>query len=75
MGRSSKTPSPSPTPQLKSPTPQLNKAPPTASGTDPLWDHNPRTWLTDIALLLLLAFGFALITWWRLLKMGPVKRR
>jgi ABC transport system ATP-binding/permease protein len=75
VGRSSKTPSPSPTPQLKSPTPQLNKAPPTASGTDPLWDHNPRTWLTDIALLLLLAFGFALITWWRLLKMGPVKRR
>jgi hypothetical protein len=25
--------------------------------------------------LLLLAAGFAVITWWRLLKMGPVKRR
>jgi ABC-type multidrug transport system ATPase subunit len=46
-----------------------------AAGTDPLWDHNALTWLTDMAVLLLLAFGFALITWWRLLKMGPIKRR
>jgi ABC-type multidrug transport system ATPase subunit len=46
-----------------------------SSGTDPVWDHNARTWLTDMAFLLLLAFGFALLTWWRLVKMGPVKRR
>jgi ABC transport system ATP-binding/permease protein len=64
----SKTPSPSASPDT-----QAVKT--SAAGTDPLWDHNARTWLTDMAALLLLAFGFALITWWRLLKMGPVKRR
>jgi ABC transport system ATP-binding/permease protein len=45
------------------------------TATDPLWDHNARTWLTDIALLLVLALGFAVLTWWRLIKMGPIKRR
>jgi ABC-2 type transporter len=45
------------------------------TASDPLWDHNARTWLTDIALLLALALGFALLTWWRLVRMGPVKRR
>lgn len=45
------------------------------AGNDPLWDHSATTWLLDMAVLLLLAMGFALITWWRLLKMGPVKRR
>jgi len=50
--------------------------PPTATaGTDPLWDHNARTWLTDMIVLLLLGLGFAVITWWRLIAMGPVKRR
>jgi ABC-type multidrug transport system ATPase subunit len=47
----------------------------TSTNSDPLWDHNARTWLTDMIILLLLAFGFALITWWRLVKMGPIKRR
>ncbi len=71
--QASKTPSPSP-----APTSRLQKqaaTTPTASSSDPLWDHNARTWLTDMIALLLLAFGFALITWWRLIKMGPVKRR
>jgi ABC transport system ATP-binding/permease protein len=63
-----KTPSPSASPGAQA-------AKPAAAGTDPLWDHNARTWLIDMAALLLLAFGFALITWWRLLKMGPIKRR
>jgi ABC transport system ATP-binding/permease protein len=51
--------------------------PPTGagSGTDPLWNHTAGTWLIDMAALLLLAAAFALITWWRLLKMRPVKRR
>jgi hypothetical protein len=66
--RVSKTPSPSAFPGTEA-------AKPSAAGTDPLWDHNARTWLTDMAALLLLALGFALITWWRLLKMGPIKRR
>jgi ABC-type multidrug transport system ATPase subunit len=45
------------------------------SATDPLWDHNAKTWLTDIIALLVLALAFAMLTWWRLAKMGPVKRR
>jgi hypothetical protein len=66
--RASKTLSPSASPGAEA-------AKPSAAGTDPLWDHNARTWITDMAVLLLLALGFALITWWRLLKMGPIKRR
>jgi ABC transport system ATP-binding/permease protein len=67
------TPSPSPTPSsgLQKQVP----AAPAAAGTDPLWDHNARTWLTDMLVLLLLGLGFAVITWWRLITMGPVKRR
>ncbi len=75
LSQDSKTPSASPSPTPTAQVKQTPAAAPTASGTDPLWDHNAKTWLTDIVLLMLLAFGFALITWWRLLKMGPVKRR
>jgi len=42
---------------------------------DPLWNHTLSTWVTDVAMVLLLALVFALITWWRLAKMGPAKRR
>jgi ABC transport system ATP-binding/permease protein len=63
-------PSPSATPAASPAKPAA-----AASSSDPLWDHNARTWLTDMALLLLLALGFALLTWRRLTKMGPVKRR
>ena len=65
------TPSPTPTAQQAKP----SSAAPGASSADPLWDHNARTWLIDMAVLLLLALGFAVLTWWRLIKMGPVKRR
>jgi ABC transport system ATP-binding/permease protein len=67
-----------PTADLAPSAAQPGKSPASASaaaGTDPLWDHNARTWLLDMAVLLLLAFGFALVTWWRLVTMGPVKRR
>jgi ABC-type multidrug transport system ATPase subunit len=67
------TPSPSPT-ASSGPVKQAPAATATA-GTDPLWDHNARTWLTDMIVLLLLGLGFAVITWWRLIAMGPVKRR
>ena len=56
----------------------LNTVVPAAAppgGTDPLWNHSPQTWLIDMAVVVLLALGFAVITWWRLLKMGPIKRR
>ena len=42
---------------------------------DPLWNHTTSTWLTDIGILAALALGFALLTWWRLAKTGPAKRR
>jgi ABC-type multidrug transport system ATPase subunit len=42
---------------------------------DPLWEHNARTWLTDMAVVIALAIGFALLTWRRLIRMGPAKRR
>jgi ABC transport system ATP-binding/permease protein len=43
--------------------------------TDPLWNHTLSTWVTDIGMVLLLALVFAMLTWWRLAKMGPAKRR
>jgi ABC transport system ATP-binding/permease protein len=43
--------------------------------TDPLWDHNGRTWLIDMAVMVLLALAFGLLTWVRLARTGPVKRR
>ncbi len=56
------------------PPPQTAGSAAAVSG-DPLWNHTPSTWIIDIALVLLLAVAFALLTWWRLAKMGPVKRR
>jgi ABC-2 type transporter len=47
----------------------------TGSNTDPLWDHTAQTWLKDMIALLLLALGYSVLTWWRLVKMGPVKRK
>jgi hypothetical protein len=46
-----------------------------SSAADPLWNHTAKTWLTDMVALLLLALAYSLLTWWRLVKMGPVKRR
>jgi ABC transport system ATP-binding/permease protein len=63
----------------QSSTPAVQSGNTAAAGTsaagDPLWDHNARAWLTDVGLLLALAFGFVLLTWRRLVRMGPVKRR
>ncbi len=43
--------------------------------TDPLWRHNARTWLTDLALMLLLGLAFTLIAWWRLIRLTPGRKR
>ena len=67
------SPSASPSAGPSSPPGPAATAP--SSSTDPLWDHTAKTWLTDMVALLLLALGYSLLTWWRLLKMGPVKRR
>src|SRR6266567_1536011 len=42
---------------------------------DPLWKHNPRTWLMDMAVMVLLGLAFTLIAWWRLVKLSPGRRR
>jgi hypothetical protein len=71
--------SPSASPSASpSPSPSVSPAgqPATASSSaDPVWDHTASTWLTDMAILILLALAYAVITWWRLVRMGPVKRR
>jgi ABC-type multidrug transport system ATPase subunit len=54
-------------------------APPPAAAAapkpDPLWKHNPRTWLTDMGVMVLLAIVFCLITWRRLIRLSPGRRR
>ncbi len=72
----SPSPSSSPSPGSSSST---GTAPSTGTAgttiTDPLWDHNGRTWLTDMGALLGLALAFCLLTWRRLVKMRPLQRR
>jgi ABC-type multidrug transport system ATPase subunit/pSer/pThr/pTyr-binding forkhead associated (FHA) protein len=46
-----------------------------ASATDPLWNHAARTWLTDMLTVVPLALAFMSLTWWRLVSMGPARRR
>jgi len=43
--------------------------------TDPLWNHNASTWLTDMGLLVALGLVFTGLAWWRLLKIKPGRRR
>jgi len=42
---------------------------------DPLWRQDPRTWLTDMGLMLLLGLAFTLIAWWRLIQLSPGRPR
>jgi ABC transport system ATP-binding/permease protein len=67
-------------PRSSSPSPRPSPTAPTtatalSSSSDPLWDHTVKAWLTDMACLLALGFAFSLLTWRRLVKMGPVKRK
>ena len=41
---------------------------------DPLWQHTAHTWLIDIGAMVVLLFFYSALTWWRLLKLGPLKR-
>ena len=41
---------------------------------DAVWAHTSGQWLYDMGAQLALAALFAIITWWRLAKMGPLKR-
>ena len=46
-----------------------------SSTVDPLWKHSPRTWLIDMAMMVLLGLAFTLIAWWRLVKLSPGRRK
>ncbi len=49
--------------------------PPPGSTPDPIWQHNAGTWLRDMGLQLVLAAVLAALTWWRLARTGPGRRR
>ena len=53
----------------------LNKITPVPVATqDPIWQHTSHVWLTDIGAMVVLLIFYSLLTWWRLLKLGPLKR-
>jgi hypothetical protein len=41
---------------------------------DPAWSHTASTWITDMVAMVALFVGYSCITWWRLVKLGPLKR-
>ncbi len=67
------SPSASPSGSKSGPAKSGTSTPPLA--TDPLWKHKSTTWLTDIGGMLVLGLLFALITWWRLLRIKPGRRQ
>jgi ABC transport system ATP-binding/permease protein len=77
----SASPSGSPSPSASaSPSASGSPGPGSSSGspaltTDPLWKHNASTWLIDVGMMLVLGLVFSLIAWWRLLRLGPSRRR
>ncbi len=53
----------------------LNKITPVPVATqDPIWAHTAHAWLMDIGAMIVLLIFYSLLTWWRLLKLGPLKR-
>jgi ABC transport system ATP-binding/permease protein len=57
-------------------TAHLSHIVPPAPGTpqDPLWRHDPHTWLRDVGVLLFLGLIIAVLTWWRLVRQGPGRK-
>lgn len=43
--------------------------------SDPLWRHTSGNWLRDVAFTIGLAVVFSLLTWTRLRRLGPRRRR
>ena len=52
----------------------LNVIAPQGSTVDPLWNHTSHAWLIDIGSMVALLLFYSALTWWRLLKLGPLKR-
>jgi ABC transport system ATP-binding/permease protein len=46
-----------------------------AAPIDPVWRHLPGVWLKDVGLMLVLGVVFSAITWWRVVKIKPGRRR
>ncbi len=42
---------------------------------DPLWKHTAKTWLFDMAMMVVLGLAFTLISWWRLIRLSPGRRK
>jgi ABC-type multidrug transport system ATPase subunit len=53
----------------------LNVINPGDAKPDPVWNHTPQTWLTDMGLQLMLGLVCVLIAWWRLVRISPGRRR
>ena len=49
--------------------------PPPGNTPDPLWQHSPHIWLFDMAMQLALTAVLAGLTWWRLHRVRPGRRR
>jgi hypothetical protein len=49
-------------------------AAPTAAKPDPLWEHTPRAWLTDLGGMVVLGIVFCLLTWRRLIRLNAGRR-
>lgn len=56
-------------------TASLNIINPGAGAPDPFWNHDAKTWLTDMGLQLALGVVFVAIAWWRLVRLSPGRRR
>ena len=52
----------------------LNVIAPQGSTVDPLWNHTSHAWLIDTGAMIALLLFYSALTWWRLLKLGPLKR-
>jgi ABC-type multidrug transport system ATPase subunit len=55
-------------------TANLNVINPGAGKADPVWTHDARAWLIDMGLQLALGAVFAIIAWWRLIRLSPGRR-
>jgi hypothetical protein len=41
---------------------------------DPIWQHTSHAWTMDIGAMVGLFVLYSIVTWWRLVKLGPLKR-
>jgi hypothetical protein len=53
----------------------LNVVTPITTSADPLWQHSSGNWLRDMASMIVLAVVYLVVTWIRLRRLGPRRRR